>query len=416
MLNRQLRFGLSLGCVLAACAGSSVGREALSVAAKQTEKSCASEHRCGATEPLRCSRVARGAPSDAVATIALRVNGTQDITVERGDATSTADGCTWTGIVRETGENAMLMWWKDGRLTGMLGYKGHIYTVMNTGEEIHAMKEVGPRIAAPASGDAGLGTEPSAPRSEQKSSQWPRSLASALPEVQPFPDAERLALEGRKVTIDLMLLYTSKAASHYIGNPVDVLALAVEQTNQSFRNSGLANVNIRLAHTQMVDYDEAGGAHFDHLYRMVDGVGSLKAVRKLRDTKRADIVGLILDDPSGCGLSTRVAADAEEAYFVAHHSCAAITYSIAHEIGHILGTRHDRQTDAGNSPFPFGHGYVNGNKWRDLMSYQESCDGCPRIPYWSNPRIKYQGEPTGTAANDNARVILSQAERVSKFR
>ena len=31
------------------------------------------------------------------------------------------------------------------------------------------------------------------------------------------------------------------------------------------------------------------------------------------------------------------------------------------------------------------------------MSYQEGCGGCPRIPYWSNPRILYQGEPTGTA-------------------
>jgi hypothetical protein len=46
----------------------------------------------------------------------------------------------------------------------------------------------------------------------------------------------------------------------------------------------------------------------------------------------------------------------------------------------------------------------------------EGCGGCPRIPYWSNPRIKYKGDPTGTAANDNARVILAQAERVSKFR
>ena len=50
------------------------------------------------------------------------------------------------------------------------------------------------------------------------------------------------------------------------------------------------------------------------------------------------------------------------------------------------------------------------------MSYQEGCSGCPRIPYWSNPRIKYQGEPTGTAATDNARVILEQADRVAKFR
>jgi hypothetical protein len=39
-----------------------------------------------------------------------------------------------------------------------------------------------------------------------------------------------------------------------------------------------------------------------------------------------------------------------------------------------------------------------------------------RIPFWSNPRVTYKDEPTGTDAEDNARVILEQAERVSKFR
>jgi metallopeptidase family M12-like protein len=64
-------------------------------------------------------------------------------------------------------------------------------------------------------------------------------------------------------------------------------------------------------------------------------------------------VGLIVDDASGCGLSTRVAADSEDAYFVVHHSCATITISIAHEIGHILGARHDRAIDANNMPFAY---------------------------------------------------------------
>ena len=223
--------------------------------------------------------MARGAPSEAVPTIALRVNGTQDITVERGDATSTADGCTWTGIVRETGENAMLMWWKDGRLTGMLGYKGHIYTVMNTGEEIHAMKEVGPRIAAPASGDTSLGTEPSAPRSEQNSSQWPRSLASALPEVQPFSDAERRALEAKPVAIDLMLLYTAKAASRYICDPADLLSSVSSRPTRRSATAGLATSSLRLVHTQADRLRRDGRRHFNHLYRMVDGLGPFKDVR-----------------------------------------------------------------------------------------------------------------------------------------
>ena len=74
--------------------------------------------------------------------------------------------------------------------------------------------------------------------------------------------------------------------------------------------------------------------------------------------------------------------------------------SIAHEIGHILGARHDRAIDAQRHAVRLtAHGYVNGTKWRDMMSYKEGCDGCPRIPYWSNPRVLYKGEPTGTAAD-----------------
>jgi hypothetical protein len=113
-----------------------------------------------------------------------------------------------------------------------------------------------------------------------------------------------------------------------------------------------------------VDYDEQGSEEFIDFYRMVDGDGPFKDVRRLRDAKLADVVGLILDNPSGYGLSTRVWADSEDAYFVVHYACAAITISMAHEIGHILGAQHDRLTDLNNTPYPYGHGFVNGSKWR----------------------------------------------------
>jgi peptidyl-Asp metalloendopeptidase len=205
-------------------------------------------------------------------------------------------------------------------------------------------------------------------------------------------------------------------AAHYIGDPAKWITFAIEEVNNTFRNSGLGNISVRLVHSQAIDYDEAGADHFDHLYRMVDGFGPFKDLKQLRSEKRADIVGLMLDSPLGCGLSTRVGADAEEAFFVIHHACAVVTLSIAHEIGHILGARHDRAIDDSDTPFPYAHGYVNGVKWRTIMSYNANCGGCPRIPFWSNPRIMYKGEPTGTIAADNARLILEQAERVSEFK
>ena len=238
----------------------------------------------------------------------------------------------------------------------------------------------------------------------------------SLPKVEPISSAELKALEAKTIVIDVMMLYTKRAASHYMRDPKDRLELAIERVNESFRNSGLGNISLRLVHTQAVDYDERGSDEFADLYHVVDGDDPFKDVRRLRNEKHADIVGMIVDDPTGCGLSTRIAPDSEEAYFVVHYACAAIAMSIAHEIGHILGARHDRWTDPVNTPIPYGHGYVNGTKWRDIMSYPESCGGCPRIPIWSNPRVLYKGEPTGTLTEDNARVILEQAERVSKFR
>ena len=120
-----------------------------------------------------------------------------------------------------------------------------------------------------------------------------------------------------------------------------------------------------------------------------------------------------------------------------HHECAAATYTLAHEIGHLIGARHDLNLDKNMTPFPYGHGYVNGTKWRDIMSYKESCGGCPRLPVWSSPMVHGQGRgrrhararqrprdrgagrraspPSGDCATDRSTeaAVVARADRVS---
>ena len=83
----------------------------------------------------------------------------------------------------------------------------------------------------------------------------------------------------------------------------------------------------------------------------------MEEIHGLRDKYRADVAVLVVDDPKGCGLATRVGADADEAFAVVHHACAAASYTVAHEIGHLIGARHELS-------------FVNGTKWRDIMGLQ----------------------------------------------
>jgi hypothetical protein len=211
------------------------------------------------------------------------------------------------------------------------------------------------------------------------------------------------AAKPKDIVIDAIVAYTTKAASNYLDIERELVDLAIEEANRSFRLSNLGRIKLRLVHAYRTDYVEEG-EHFDHVWRFADkGDGYMEEIHGLRDHHRADVAILVVDDAKGCGLATRVLADADEAFAVVHHACAAASYTVAHEIGHLIGARHELS-------------YVNGTKWRDIMGYKESCGGCPRLPVWSSPTVLVNGEPAGTAEFDNARVIAKQAARVAAFR
>jgi hypothetical protein len=277
-------------------------------------------------------------------------------------------------------------------------------------------------------GDASMLRQAPRPEKETGSDKPDRSNTKDLEDA-PLNERARseklaLAIEQPKakkrktqyVFISVLVAYTKAAASHYSNIETDLIALAIEDANQSFRDSGVGQVRLELAHAYETDYVEKG-SHFDHVFRFADkGDGYMDEVQTLRDQYRADVGVLIVHDPQGCGLAAQVVAPANRAFAVVHHECAATTYSLAHEIGHLIGARHDLALDDGMEPFPYGHGYVLGTKWRTMMSYKESCDGCPRVPVWSNPAIRIRGEQAGDAKSNNARVIAEQAARVAAFR
>ena len=363
---------------------------------------------------------ARNAPSITVA-----VNDDTVLTIRRTSVDIRSDMCVWRGVVETTGAPATLMWWPGGRMTGTVEHQGRIYSIRHMGGQMQAIVEMGedrmpPEHAAMTprmrTDDPNLRDDPLVQQGDASMLKHPTAAAVHPSELKVPAGTQEANSSSNSVVIDVIVAYTRKAASNYTDVKHELVDLSIEEANESFRRSGIGQVQLRLVHSFQTDYVEEG-THFDHVWRFADkGDGYMDEIHPLRDKYKADVAVLIVDDPQGCGLATRVFADADEAFAVVHHECAATTYSLAHEIGHLIGARHDLNLDKIMTPFPFGHGYVNGTKWRDIMSYKESCGGCPRLPVWSSPLIKVKGEPAGTAELDNARVITEHAARVAAFR
>src|SRR5436190_4907852 len=357
-------------------------------------------------------------------TIAVTLADDSVLTIRRTSIDVKTDFCIWRGIVETTGAPATIMWWPGGKMTGTIQHQGRIYSIRHMGGEMHAIVEIGeermpPEHAPMTQGqrinDPNLRDDPLVRQGDASKLKHPS--AAARPELKPPATAAKAARPSSdEITIDVIIAYTKKAAANYNDVKRELIDLSVEEANESFRKSGIGQVKLRLVHAYQTDYVEEG-EHFLHVWRFADkGDGYMDEIHGLRDKFRADVAVLIVDDSQGCGLATRVYADADEAFAVVHHECAATTYSVAHEIGHIIGARHDLNLDKLMTPFPYGHGYVNGTRWRDIMSYKESCGGCPRVPVWSGPKVMVKGEPAGTPDLDNARVIAEQAARVAAFR
>lgn len=391
-------------------------------------------------------------PNEPQPVLVLALKDGMSVTARRTGIVPISGGYAWHGLIEETGEPVTLLWWPSGKMTGTVTYKNRIYSVRDFGggmlavietvpdklPDEHAPMDAGMREKMHLKqdplikgGDAGalmdsMGTlrapadDPIHPdRSEIKKLQdaAPEKLALAVPAPYQFtikPPATLSAPEP--ATIRVIVAYTKAAASRYTDIETDLIPLAIEDANQSFRSSGISNVTLELAYAYQTDYVESG-THFEHVFRFADkGDGYLEEVHALRDRYKADVGLLIVHDPNGCGLAAEVYARPERAFAVVHHECAANMYSLGHEIGHLIGARHDEALDDTKQPFAYGHGFVFGKSWRTMMSYKDSCDGCPRIPIWSNPNVLVNGVPAGDSDSNNARVIAEEAARVAKFR
>lgn len=281
---------------------------------------------------------------------------------------------------------------RDGKISASVVIGSDCYFINPLGNGLHAVVKTNPSVYPP------------------------EHPPGAMPNVHDAPvtrvQKEGLIQDQSVAVIRALVLYTPavrKALEQFGSSPDALATLAVESTNLASKNSHV-RMSLNLAKSEEIAFVEKD---FPSDLAMLQTSAWVKTER---EAAKAHVVFLLSAVSDYCGLSDAVLADKNSAFAVINYVCAVGNFSLAHEFGHLLGLRHERAADEGDKPFRNGHGYVYKNEWRTIMATRKACTFCPRIPFWSNPSVNYNGVPAGTRDyEDEADVINDTASIIAGF-
>ena len=235
--------------------------------------------------------------------------------------------------------------------------------------------------------------------------------------------------------IDVAVFYTPAAREEEggIDEIETVIDLMAAETNQAYQASGVHQRINLVAVEEVVGYTELGESLTDLRRLRLPSDGHMDEVHDIRDMVAADIVLLARAGRGGRAfLMTTPSQDfASQAFGVVRSPNAG---AFAHELGHLMGLRHDRYAECGGScsivtHFPYAFGYVNQRafdpndpespnpdptvpttaRWRTIMSYNNQCAAAGFDCQWqfrfSNPDQIHPdpgGDPLGQAGLEPA--------------
>ena len=325
-------------------------------------------------------------------------------------------GYVWIGKIEGIKLSRVIFSIKNGVITGKISTPKAIYEIKYAADNLYAIQEL--------------------------------DQSAFPPELEPIPSPESTQSESISSSSDyaietdscnditVMVVYSTEAKNAAGGSSQieSLINLAVTETNDSYENSGLVQ-RIRLVHTMETSESSNGfSTDMDALADTKDGI--FDNVDTARETYSADMVALIIENSSSCGLAY-LDSNASFAFSATDRSCATGNFSFGHELGHNMGAYHDWYADDADT---YAHGFVNvTDGWRTIMAYDTLCtdqgEQCTRLQYWSNPDVDYNNDPMGVSSTgpdncvkdsltpnpsgckaDNRKKLNSTCSNVANFR
>lgn len=234
----------------------------------------------------------------------------------------------------------------------------------------------------------------------------------------------RLSADLSPVFQDLLVVYTPAALAARGPETLESMALAaVAGANASYRQSGV-NLTVSLVGLQAVAITEGPTSQ-----ETLNALRTNADVAALRNHVGADLVLLVTGATDNwCGYAYIMGSNGPQfapfAFGVVRSACLGGN-TLTHELGHIQGLAHDRETGGSAGAYPYARGYrrctADGSAFHDIMAY--SCGASFPLTTFSSAGIFHQGHPTGVAyeldavnAADGARALSETAATVAGFR
>lgn len=329
----------------------------------------------------------------------------------------------WRGRLRGEQESDVTLAVRGTKMAGTILSGQHLYRIEPAGDNRHRLVEIDEGampldhhpLVVP---DDGTPADPPAPEPDL---QQPGATAQT--------DTVTTAAATTNTIVDLLVVYTPTARAKQGGQAAmnALIAMGVDLANQAYSNSRIA-MRLRLVHAAEVAYTETGNISTDLSRLRNTSDGFMDQVHQLRNQYKADLVALIVDNGGGyCGIAYVMtngprASFASYAFSVTDRECVS-NNTLTHELGHNMGDAHDRAS-GGTGVYPYSYGYRDPiGKFRTIMAYPCPNVSCPRVKYFSNPKILINGRPAGidhrinpTNSADNTRSMNEVRNVVAGWR